>query len=113
MTRADAAEIYQLHARICQALADPKRLLIINELRSGSRSVGELAASLELSQPNTSQHLAVLKERGIVVARRAGSNVHYSLRGDQVLTALDLLRDFMVDDLEQRSQAARDSQKPG
>jgi ArsR family transcriptional regulator len=106
-TRDDMAEIVRLHARVCQALADPKRLLIINELRDGSRSVGQIAESLEISQPNCSQHLAVLKERGIVTAQRSGNTINYSLRGHQVLEALDLLRDFMVEHLEQRGSVLR------
>ena len=46
MARLDAAEINELHARVCKGLADPKRLLIINELRDGPRSVGDLAEAL-------------------------------------------------------------------
>lgn len=113
MTRADPAEMYQLHARMCQALSDPNRLLIINELRDGPLSVGAIAAGLGLSQPNASRHLAILKERGIVRARRSGSTVHYSLAGHQVVEALDLLRAFMLDQLEQRTRAAREAPSVG
>ncbi len=48
MPRADAAEIYELHARVCEAIADAKRLLIINELSDGPRTVGEVVAALEI-----------------------------------------------------------------
>jgi len=54
MPRADAAEIYELHARVCEAIADGKRLLIINELRDGPRTVGEVVAALEIPQANAS-----------------------------------------------------------
>ena len=64
-----------------QAIADPKRLLIIDALRDGERSVGEIAEGLGLSQPNTSQHLAVLRERKVVTATRSGTTVFYSLNG--------------------------------
>ena len=104
---ADRSEIWALHAEVCKALADPKRLLIINELRDGPRSVGELATALGFSQPNTSQHLAVLRERGVVVANRDGTSIFYELRGDRVLKALDLLFEFMAESLDRRSQAAR------
>ena len=105
MAHVDPEHIYELHAQMCKALADPKRLLIINELREGPRSVGEIAAALGFSQPNTSQHLAILRDRGIVVATRSGSTIHYSLNGEKVLDALDLLRAFMAENLERRSRA--------
>lgn len=97
-------EIYELHARLCKALADPKRLLIINALRDGQKSVGELTQELELSQSNVSQHLAVLRERGVVRATRDGNNVFYSLRDPKVVKALDLLREVMAAQLRRRSE---------
>lgn len=97
-------EIYELHARLCKALADPKRLLIINALRDGQKSVGELTTELELSQSNVSQHLAVLRERGVVSASRDGNNVFYSLKDTRVVEALDLLRSVMASQLDRRSE---------
>ena len=97
MDRATAIEIHELHARLCKAIADPKRLLIINELRHGPMTVGELAEALEISQSNCSQHLAILRERGVVEASRQGAMMWYSLRGDKVVAAIDLLREFMAD----------------
>lgn len=97
-------EIYELHARLCKALADPKRLLIINALRDGQKSVGELTTELELSQSNVSQHLAVLRERGVVAASRDGNNVFYSLKDTRVVEALDLLRAVMASQLNRRSE---------
>ena len=85
-------DFYDLHALLCKALADPKRLLIINALRDGPKTVGELTEELELSQSNTSQHLAILRDRGVVRARRRGNNVSYSLSDMRVLEAVDLLR---------------------
>ena len=99
MGRLGAADINELHARVCKALADPTRLLIINELREGSRSVGEIAEDLETSQPNISRHLAVLRDRGFVTAERQGSTVRYALASPKILLAVDLLRQFMVEDL--------------
>ncbi|MFZ0324901.1 MAG: metalloregulator ArsR/SmtB family transcription factor [Actinomycetes bacterium] len=107
MDRATVLEIHELHARICKAIADPKRLLIINELRNGPMSAGDLAAALEISQPNCSQHLAILRERGVVTTERSGTSVSYSLRSEKVLRAIDLLREFMAEDLGTRSKLGR------
>jgi DNA-binding transcriptional ArsR family regulator len=95
----DAAEINELHARVCKALADPTRLLIINGLRDGPRSVGEIADGLEISQPNVSRHLALLRDRGIVTTQRVGSSIFYELTSPKIVRAVDLLREFMAEEL--------------
>lgn len=104
MDRQVEAELQELHARVCKAIADPKRLLIINELRDRDLRVGELCEALELSQSNASQHLAILRERGVVSSRRQGTSVIYSLRGKKVLQAVDLLREFLAEELGDRGR---------
>jgi ArsR family transcriptional regulator len=94
-----AAQLQELHARVCKAIADPKRLLIINELRDRELSVGEICDALQLSQSNVSQHLAILRERGIVTSRRVGTSIYYALRSQKVIQAVDLLREFLAEDL--------------
>lgn len=107
MDRQTAVELHELHARLCKAIADPKRLLIITELRDGPMTVGELAESLELSQSNTSQHLAVLRERGVVIASKEAQSVYYELASKKVLKAIDLLREFMVEQLGDQSRLGK------
>jgi ArsR family transcriptional regulator len=104
--RAAPDELYELHARICKALADPKRLCIINELRDGPRSVGEIATAVGMSQPNASQHLGILRSRGMLTRTRSGPTVYYGLRSTKIIDAVDLLRDFMADVLDAPSTDA-------
>ena len=78
--RETVQEMYALHAQLCKAIADPKRLLIIDALRNGERSVGDIADELGFSQPNTSQHLAILRSRNVVTTSRAGRHRHRPLR---------------------------------
>ncbi len=106
MARVDAGEIYELHARVCKAIADGKRLLIISELRDGPRTVGELAAALGVPQANASQHLAILRDRGIVAARRSGSNIWYSLTSEKITEAIDLMCEFMAEQAQSRRSLA-------
>ncbi len=106
VARVDAGEISELHARVCKAIADAKRLQIINELRDRPRTVGELVEALGISQANASQHLAILRDRGIVTARRAGANVHYSLTSMKIVRAVDLLYEFMSEQAQTRRSLA-------
>ncbi len=92
-------ELYRLHASVCKGLADPKRLLIINALRSGERSVTDLCEELDLPQTNVSQHLAVLREKGLVAVRKEGQWAHYSLSSPKITEAMDLLREVMSEQL--------------
>lgn len=92
-------ELYRLHASVCKGLADPKRLLIINALRSGERSVTELCDELDLPQANVSQHLAVLREKGLVIVRKDGQWAFYSLSSPKITEAMDLLREVMSEQL--------------
>jgi DNA-binding transcriptional ArsR family regulator len=100
-------ELHELHARLCKAIADPKRLLIITELRDGAMTVGELAEALEMSQSNTSQHLAVLRDRGVVIATKDAQNVYYSLASKKVVRAIDMLREFMMEQIGGQSRLSR------
>ena len=94
-------EIYQLHAEFCQALSDPKRILILYELGHGPSNVGDLAERLSLSQPTVSRHLKVLRDRRMVRAARDGTNVYYSIADRRVLEALDLLRGVLTTSLRE------------
>ncbi|MFV1961623.1 MAG: ArsR/SmtB family transcription factor [Acidimicrobiia bacterium] len=90
-------ELDRLHASICKGLADPKRLLIINTLRDGPMSVSEICDDLDLPQSNVSQHLAILRDKGLVVSKRDGQFVYYSLASQKIVEAMDLLREVMAD----------------
>ena len=105
MEKATRDEVFQLHAQICRALADPSRLLIIVELRDRPRTVGELARAIGASQPLASRHLGILREKGLVRAERDGSYVRYSLTDHRVLRAIDLLLEVLAAQL--RRQGAR------
>lgn len=66
-------------SRLLKALSNENRLLILCQLAEGERSVAQLNEPLEVSQPALSQHLAVLREEGLVMTRREGQTIYYSL----------------------------------
>ncbi len=99
--------LFQLHAQVCQALANAKRLEILDALRNGERSVGELTDALGIRKANVSQHLAVLRAKGIVVARRDGQTIFYRLATPKVIQACDLMRQVLLKHLEHSGRLAR------
>jgi DNA-binding transcriptional ArsR family regulator len=101
------AELEELTASVCRALNDPKRLMILYVLSGRALSVGELCDALGASQSNVSQHLAVLRESGLVEASRDARRVIYTLRDRRVVDAIDLLRNVMGDELVRRQRLRR------
>ena len=78
-------------AAIARALADSKRLCVLERLAEGERSVSDLSRDVGCQVPNMSQHLAVLRGAGLVTRRRQGSTVFYRLADQRVLEAYRLL----------------------
>ncbi len=95
-------EINLLHAQVCQALADPKRILLLYALSEERRRVTDLAEALDMPQPTISHHLKILRERGMVTAERDGTAIYYSLTDPRVVQALDLLRAVLANLLSQQ-----------
>jgi DNA-binding transcriptional ArsR family regulator len=85
-------EIAELHAKLCSALADPTRLMLLYVLSETPCNVSELTQKLAVPQPSISRHLRVLRDGGLVRATRQGMAVQYELADHRVIEALDLLR---------------------
>lgn len=88
-------ELTILQAEVLKVLASPRRLEILHRLADGPLEVGRLALALGASQPNVSQHLAVLRTAGMVEAERDGREVRYRLTDPDVIRACDLMRDVL------------------
>ena len=87
----DMLEHYRLHADVCRVLTDPKRLMLLDALRAGERSVGDLALAIGVALPNASQHLAVLRTAGLIEGRRIGTTVVYRLAEPAIADACDII----------------------
>jgi DNA-binding transcriptional ArsR family regulator len=96
------AELVELTATLCKALNDPKRLMVLYALAGGPRSVGDLAAAIDAPQANVSQHLAMLRDRGLVGTERRGNRIIYSLRYPEVVTAVETLRGVLAEEVARR-----------
>ncbi len=87
--------IYDLQAEICRTLSHPLRIALLHLLADAPREVGRLAAELGISQPNTSQHLAVMRAAGLVESERDGRGSTYRLTDPGVIDACDLMAQVM------------------
>lgn len=99
-------EIYRLQAEVLKTLANPRRLEIIHLLAEGPREVTRLAAEMGVSQPNVSQHLALMRSAGVVEAERNGREVLYRLSDPEILIACETMRGVLARRLSRISAAA-------
>jgi ArsR family transcriptional regulator len=91
---ASTDEDRQRFAAVGRALADPKRLCVLESLAEGELSVGDLSTRVRCQVPNMSQHLAVLRSAGLVSTRREGSTIYYRLADTRVIEAYKLIQDI-------------------
>ena len=99
--------IFNLQADICRTLGNSKRLEIIEALSEGDLNVTELAERLGIRKANASQHLAALRSKGLIVARREGLNIYYSIANQRIITACGIMREVLFEQLEKGGKLAK------
>ena len=104
LTEGQDKQVFRLHARICRTLAHAKRIEILSLLREDELSVSELAKQMGVSLPNASQHLAILRDKGVVAARREGVSIYYRVADPRIIQACDLMRAVLFDQLARGSE---------
>jgi len=97
-------ELSLLHANICQALGDPKRILILYALKEKPRHVSALADDLGLPQPTVSRHLRVLRQQALVTTERQGPAVVYQLADERMIGVINKMREILRDSLARQSE---------
>lgn len=103
-------ELYRLHADFCKFMANPKRIEILFLLGEKEMCVDELASEMNARVPNISQHLAVMRERGVVETRREGTKMYYRLSTPKTLQACLIMRDAMIEQMEKNIKLIKEIQ---
>lgn len=107
MAKSMSAELLTLVAERFKALADPARLRLLNAMRPGERTVGELVDATDLSQANVSKHLSQLHALGFVKRRKEGLYVHYALADKDVFRLCDVMCGRIEAELRERERLLR------
>ena len=100
MKTKDIKEVYTMHAELCKVFSNPIRLEILDLLRYKELSVTELIKKTSLSQANISQHLSIMKAKGIVSSRRNGKNICYKLTNKKIIKAFYIIREVLAERFE-------------
>ena len=99
-------DFYCMHSEMCKTLANDKRQRILDALRDGEQTVSEIQRRTGVPQATLSQHLSIMRSRGVVTARRDGAHVHYSISNPKILQAFDLITEVMREGLDARGRVA-------
>ena len=95
--------IFEYQAEVCKTLANAKRLEIIHSLKDGERTVSELVEILSVPKANISQHLSVMRHKGVLESRKEGVNVYYRISSPKVVQACTLMKEVLMEQAELRS----------
>jgi len=93
-------ELYLLHSEMCKVFSNPIRLEILNLLRDKKMSVTDIIKMSRLSQANISQHLSIMKSKGIVSSERKGKNIYYRLSNPKIIKAFEIIKEVLTERLE-------------
>jgi ArsR family transcriptional regulator len=110
-------KLYELHAEMCKTLAHAKRIEIIYFLQEREHHVDELAEKMGASKANVSQHLALLREKGVVERRKEGLKAYYKINNPKLIKACELMKEIMLErmaemaDLSQQALAKKGRKK--
>jgi DNA-binding transcriptional ArsR family regulator len=99
-------QLFRLQADLCQALADPTRLKLLTLLGERPRAVKDLVEATGERQAKISQHLAIMRQRGMVRTHRVGTEVHYSLADPRILEACHITREVLLQQLTRHASLA-------
>ena len=102
--------LYAAHAELCKVFSNPTRLEILNLLRDDAMSVTELIQKTKLSQANISQHLSIMKSKGIVASDRDGQHIFYHITNKKIIKAFDTIREVLAERLKGNEKMAKGMQ---
>ena len=97
-------EIYELQADVCKIFSNAKRMEIISMLKDREMSAGELLEKIVLSKANLSQHMAVLKAKGVILTRREGVNIYYRIANPKIIQACNLMREVLMEQIQEKGR---------
>jgi ArsR family transcriptional regulator len=105
--RDQAARLFESQAAICKTFANAWRLRIVEALGEGEMTVSQLVEALGIPKSNVSQHLAIMREKGMVEHRREGGYVYYWLSSSKIVLACRLMREVLIERLEKAGELSR------
>src|SRR3990170_3917501 len=103
--------LFEFQAAICKTFTNPWRLRIVDALGDRELTVSEIVGALGIPKSNVSQHLGIMREKGIVQFRREGGHVYYWLASPKIVLACSLMREVLLERLDSAAELSRRSRR--
>ncbi len=97
-------DLFELHADVCKIFSSAKRLEILNTLKQKEMSAGELIEKTGLSKANLSQHMSILRSKGVIMTRKEGLNIYYRIANPKIIQACNLMREVLLEQLKEKGK---------
>ena len=107
MARDSDTRIFEMQADACLALANPKRLKILNLLKDGEMSVARMTEEMGINKANLSQHLAILRQKNILETRRQGTTIYYRISNPKITEACMIMRGVLIEMLKEKVKLSK------
>ncbi len=107
MARDSETRIFEMQADACLAIANPKRLQILNLLKNGEMSVAKMTEEMGINKANLSQHLAVLRQKNILETRREGTTIYYRISNPKITEACTIMRSVLIEMLREKVKLSK------
>ncbi len=107
MRKREDKTLLEMESDICKTLASPKRIEILDVLKGGEKTVSELARRLGAAKANVSQHLALMRQKGILKGTRKGTNVYYRVSNPKVIDASELMKEVLLEQVRGKRAPVR------
>jgi ArsR family transcriptional regulator, virulence genes transcriptional regulator len=92
--------IFDFQSEVCKTFANPRRLAILDLLKTQELSAGDITRLLGKSKANISQHLAVMRLRGILKTRRDGTTIYYRMANEKLAQACSMMQEALLHMME-------------
>ncbi len=99
--------IFEMQADACLAIANPKRLQILNILKDGEMSVANMTKEMGINKANLSQHLAILRQKNILETRREGTTIYYRISNPKIIEACTIMRSVLIEMLREKVKLSK------
>jgi ArsR family transcriptional regulator len=97
-------KIFEIQAELCRAMGNPLRMEIMHLLRAGPMNVNDIASATHTHQTSISRNLAILRNAGIVITRRDGTNIIYQVANPKIMSVCDMMREVLSEHMDERSK---------
>jgi DNA-binding transcriptional ArsR family regulator len=99
--------IFEMQADACLALANPKRLQILNILKDGEMSVARMTEKMGINKANISQHLSILRQKNMLETRRQGTTIYYRISNPKITEACMIMRGVLIEMLKEKVKLSK------